>query len=67
MALNFDRVVIQSNGVAERLSAEQFLEIELSRRVALILGRQVSFYRGDDPVPLRAALRSLRQESLPDR
>lgn len=55
-----NRVVLQSTTGSEALSLEQFLELPLNQRIALILARAVTFYRDEVIVERQEAMRLLR-------
>jgi len=59
-ALPFDRVVVGNRGY----SAQEFMRLPLSQRVRHILKREVTFYRGQDPVQPTLALSSLREAAV---
>jgi len=61
MLLPFDTVVLTSQTPPLRLSAAEFLELPLDRRIGYVLSRQIEFLLCTAPVERRHALASLQQ------
>jgi hypothetical protein len=62
MDLPFDTVVLTSQTPPLRLSAAEFLELPLDRRIGYVLSRQIEFLLGGVQVERRHALASLQQQ-----
>jgi hypothetical protein len=57
--LPFDAVVIERGRERRRVSAEAFMQLPLSERIGLILGRRVEFLDGEQKVDRSLALKAL--------
>ncbi|HEY3237492.1 MAG TPA: hypothetical protein VGJ84_22425 [Polyangiaceae bacterium] len=60
--LPFDTVIVEEPGARKRYSLEQFLNLPLSERVRLILGRYVVFLKGNSRISQKDALAALRRD-----
>ncbi len=57
----FDRVVIRDGAQERSCTVSEFLALPLHERIGYVLGRQLSFYRGREPLEINEALRMLRE------
>jgi hypothetical protein len=58
----FDRVILaREDGQRFVCTVEEFMAMPLHERIRYILGRDVEFYLGEEPIDRGVALRALRQ------
>jgi hypothetical protein len=58
----FDRVILaREDGERFVYTPEEFMAMPLHERIRHILGREVEFYLGEEPIDRGIALRALRQ------